>query len=143
MRIFFFCCKMVFLFFDFWICHVLSFQMSLLLSIFRDDKFLTLSVVHPIYRPQNSKSNHSWSWEDKSFIVVKLTSELSLRGRLRKKFTVLVSTKICTLEKYKTAFTSTMPVKQIFIVTAVSELQSIKLSQASDFKIFYEIRLLL
>ena len=49
MRMFFFCCKMVFLFFDFWICHVLSFQMSLLLSIFRDDKFLTLFIDHPTW----------------------------------------------------------------------------------------------
>ena len=35
------------LFFEFRICHVLSFQMSRRLSIFRDDKFLTLSVEHP------------------------------------------------------------------------------------------------
>ena len=41
------CRKMVFLFFDFWIVHVLRFQMSLLSSFFRDDKFLTLSIDHP------------------------------------------------------------------------------------------------
>ena len=49
MRIFFFCHKMVFLLFDFWIVHVLSFQMSLILCVFRDDKLLTLFIDHPRY----------------------------------------------------------------------------------------------
>lgn len=72
------------------------------------------------------------SLSDKSFIIVKLTSELSLRGSLTKygnKYAMLVSNKLSNLEKYKTAFTSSTSFKNIYIITKMVDLADINLNE--------------
>ena len=73
------------------------------------------------------------SEKDKLFIVVKLTSELSLRGRLKKKWSILLSTKVSQLERYKTSFTSTTNFKHIYMITEEKDLKTIDFEKVIEF----------
>ena len=60
---------------------------------------------------------------------MKLTSELSLRGKLKNQFSILISSKLEKLEKYESSFTSSTSFKHIHILTDATQLSKINLSE--------------
>ena len=66
---------------------------------------------------------------DKSFIVVKLTTELAIRGRLKNKIAFLVSPSSATLEKFASSYRTGTGFKHIYLINKVEELAGVELDQ--------------
>ena len=66
---------------------------------------------------------------DKSFIVVKLTTELAIRGRLKNKIAFLVSPSTSTLEKFASSYRTGTGFKHIHLINQLEELENVALDK--------------